>query len=165
MRPKRKTIAEGRLPSGERWVLSAGGTKADYYTFLETIHPDGHRDSGGMGGPPLVDRTVSAPQNEHINVYTGMHDQGLQRVIVRTDTQVRKILAELNTGEQIEIPNVGSDPAMGLLFYTALLPRSQFPTSITALDSEGNTIDESPVRRIVRRPGDGSGWFPEATSD
>jgi hypothetical protein len=46
-------VAEGDAPAGERWYLKAGGSADDYYTMLETVHPDGHRDEGGMGGPVL----------------------------------------------------------------------------------------------------------------
>jgi hypothetical protein len=131
-------IAEGSLPSGERWILRAGGAHDDYDTELQTIHPDGHRDTGGMGGLTLPDGLI--------NVYTGMHEKGLRRVIVRTDVQVRRVLAQLDTGEQTEIPNVGSDPDVGLTFYAALLPRSVCPVLITGLDAEGNVIAENPSR-------------------
>jgi hypothetical protein len=43
----------GNAPAGERWYLKAGGSADDYYTLLETVHPDGHHDEGGMGGPVL----------------------------------------------------------------------------------------------------------------
>ena len=131
-------IGEGRLPSGEHWILRAGGTEDDYDTVLQTIHPDGHRDAGGMGGPPL--------KCEHIDVYTGRHNQGLGRIIVRSDAQVRKVLAELDTGEQVEVPSVGKDPAMGLTFYATLLPRSVCPTLVKAFDGEGRVIAQSPLR-------------------
>jgi hypothetical protein len=136
--PELTVIGEGHLPSGEHWILRAGGTEDDYNTYLETVHPDGHRDEGGMGGPTLY--------GEHINVYTGRHDQGLRRVIVRSDAQVRRVLAELDTGEQIEVPSVGNDPAMGLTFYAALLPRSVRPTFVNAFDSEGRVIAQGPLR-------------------
>lgn len=48
-----KEVATGDLPSGEHWILRAGGSDADFRTFMETIHPDGQRDEGGMAGPPL----------------------------------------------------------------------------------------------------------------
>ena len=51
--PDLAVLAEGDLATGEHWILKAGGTRDEFYTFLETIHPDGHRDEGGMGGPPL----------------------------------------------------------------------------------------------------------------
>jgi hypothetical protein len=51
--PDLAVLAEGDLSTGEHWILRAGGTSTGFYTFLETVHPDGHRDEGGMGGPPL----------------------------------------------------------------------------------------------------------------
>ena len=56
-------IAAGETSAGERWYLRAGGSADDYYTMLETVHPDGHRDEGGMGGPvctPIV-CSISTP--------------------------------------------------------------------------------------------------------
>ena len=51
--PELPVLAEGDLPAGQHWLLRAGGTQADFATFLETVYPDGRRDSGGMAGPPL----------------------------------------------------------------------------------------------------------------
>src|ERR1022692_1884032 len=93
-RPEMTVIGEGHLQSGEHWILRAGGTEDDYYTYLETVHPDGHRDAG----------------------------------------------------EQIEVPSVGNDPAMGLTFYATLLPRSARPTLVKAFDGEGRVIAQSPLR-------------------
>ena len=42
--PDLAVLAEGDLATGEHWILKAGGTHDEFYTFLETIHPDGHRD-------------------------------------------------------------------------------------------------------------------------
>jgi len=69
--PDMAVLAEGGLPTGQRWVLRAGGTSSEFYTFLETIHPDGHRDEGGMSGPPLYPGSL-------MNIYTG----GSERVSV-----------------------------------------------------------------------------------
>jgi len=52
--PDLTVIAEGDAPGGGRWCLKAGGPAEDYYTLIETVHPDGHRDEGGMGGPALA---------------------------------------------------------------------------------------------------------------
>jgi hypothetical protein len=71
-------VAEGEEPGGERWCLKAGGSAEDYWTLMETVHPDGHRDEGGMGGPALYPGRL-------LNVYTGRADRGLLRVIVRAD--------------------------------------------------------------------------------
>ena len=39
--PELTVVAQGTLPTGERWEVRAGGTDQDYYTFLRTVHPDG----------------------------------------------------------------------------------------------------------------------------
>jgi hypothetical protein len=67
--PDLAVVAEGDLPTGEHWAVKAGGTAEDYYTLLETVHPDGHRDEGGMGGPPLY-------PGRSLNTYTGGDEPG-----------------------------------------------------------------------------------------
>jgi hypothetical protein len=62
--PGLTVVAEGETAHGERWYLKAGGSAHDYYTLLETIYPDGHRDEGGMGGPAIYPGNL-------LNVYTG----------------------------------------------------------------------------------------------
>jgi hypothetical protein len=74
-------LAEGGEAGGVHWHLKAGGSAENYYTFIETIHPDQHRDEGGMGGPALYPGRL-------LNVYTGRADQGPLRVIVRSDPRV-----------------------------------------------------------------------------
>src|ERR1039457_2099005 len=85
-------IAEGDLPSGEHWILRAGGTSAEFGTFLETIHPDGRRDEGGMGGPPLWPGSI-------MNVYTGGTEAGPRRIVVRADPRVARVRVQLAGGE------------------------------------------------------------------
>jgi hypothetical protein len=46
------------------------------------------------------------------------------------------------------VPNVGQHPAMGLMFYAALLPPSVCPTLVKAFDGEGRVIDQSPIRSL-----------------
>src|SRR5215831_5234759 len=46
-------VAEGEGTQGERWFLRAGGSSEAYFSMIETVHPDGRRDEGGMGGPAL----------------------------------------------------------------------------------------------------------------
>ena len=105
--PDLAVVAEGDLPTGEHWVVKAGGTADDYYTLLETVHPDGHRDAGGMGGPPLY-------PGRSLNTYTGGDDRGLRRIVARTGPQVRWLRMELASGEVRELEPVGSDTARGL---------------------------------------------------
>lgn len=54
----------------------------------------------------------------------------------------------IDTGEQIEVPSVGKDPAMGLTFYAALLPRLAWPTLVKAFDGEGWAIAQSPLHSL-----------------
>ncbi len=129
--PELTVVAQGALPTGERWAVRAGGTTRDYYTFLGTVHPDGHRDKGGMGGPPLRPGRV-------VNCSTG---RGLLRVLARTAPQVRRIRLELGSGEVRELAPAGADPARGLTFFAALLRPAQTLTALLPLDAEGQVID------------------------
>src|ERR1039457_4670019 len=119
-------IAEGDLPSGEHWILRAGGTSAEFGTFLETIHPDGRRDEGGMGGPPLWPGPGCGPSRETtpraarragggmggpplwpgsiMNVYTGGTEAGPRRIVVRADPRVARVRGQLGGGEPLDLP-------------------------------------------------------------
>ena len=62
--PDLPIVAEGEGTRGERWFLKAGGSSEDCYCVMETVHHDGQRDEGGMGGPALY-------PGHPLNVYTG----------------------------------------------------------------------------------------------
>jgi hypothetical protein len=113
--PDLDILAEGDLPTGQHWILKAGGTQADYYTVLETIHSDGHRDEGGMGGPPLYPGSL-------MNTYTGGSDQGLRRVVVRADPRVTRVRVHLATGDQLGLQPLATRPDIGVSFFATLLP-------------------------------------------
>lgn len=131
--PKLHVLAEGDLPTGEHWVLRAGGTSDDFSTMLETIHRDGHRDEGGMGGPPL-------PAGELMNVYTGGSTRGLRRVIVRADRRVARVRVQL-AGEQLELPPVAELPGLGVSFFAALLPPAAELVSVAAIGAGGEVLE------------------------
>ncbi len=133
--PELAVVAEGSLPTGEHWLVTAGGTSRDYYTFLETVHPDGHRDEGGMGGPPLHPGSL-------LNTYTGMADRGLQRLVVRADRSVQRLHLELSTGESRDLLPAGTDDAGGLTFFAALLPRTVTVTQLSGLGPGGQVVEE-----------------------
>ena len=143
--PDLTVVAEGDLPTGEHWVLKVGGSAEDYHTLLETVHLDGHHDEGGMGGPPLY-------PGEYLNTYTGGSDQGLRRVIVRCDSQIRRLRMELDTGERRELPPVATDPTADLTFFVALLPWATWPVTLEALDSEGHVLSTSAPRNVPAPP-------------
>jgi hypothetical protein len=114
--PELRVVAEGETSGGEHWYLRAGGTADDYYTMLKTVHPDGHWDEGGIGGPPLY---PGSPYNS----YTGRAGNGPLRVIVRTDPRVRRLRFGSAAGRSCEMMMpAAQDPAVGLAFFAILLP-------------------------------------------
>jgi hypothetical protein len=133
-------LAEGSLPTGQRWVLRAGGTSSHFYTFLETIHPDGHRDEGGMGGPPLYPGSLT-------NTYTGGSERGMRRVLVRADPHVARVRVHLGSGEQLDLPPVAARPDPGLVFFATLLPPSAVLVSVVAIDENGQVLEPYDLSR------------------
>jgi hypothetical protein len=131
--PDMAVLAEGGLSTGQRWVLRAGGTSSDFYTFLETIHPDGHGDEGGMGGPPLYPGSL-------MNTYTGRSEQGMRRVLVRADPHVARVRVHLGSQEQLDLPPVAARPDLGLVFFATLLPPSAVVVSVVAIDENGQVL-------------------------
>jgi len=147
-----QVIAEGQLATGERWSLQAGGTSRDFCTFLETVRPDGSRDSGGMGGPPL--QAGSLP-----NIYTGGSEHGLRRVLVRADPAVAAVRVNLAGEEPAILRPVAGRPDLGVVFFAALLPQTAMLGSVTALDEAGHDLGhrdlsrhEEGWQRVRRRP-------------
>jgi hypothetical protein len=137
--PDLAVVAEGALPTGEHWTITAGGTRSDYYTMLKTVHPDGHSDEGGMGGPPLY-------TGSQLNTYTGMADQGLQRLLVRAGRGIQQLRLKLSTGESRDLLPAGADDAVGLTFFATLLPRNVTVTQVSALGPGGEVVEEVPPR-------------------
>ena len=136
--PDLAVIAQGETVAGEHWYLKAGGSAVDYYTMLETVYPDGHRDEGGMGGPVLYPDQLA-------NLYTGRADTGPLRVIVRADLRVRQLRLRSQRGEQCETLPVTADADLGVTFFAILLPWDSELASIEALDADGQLLnDESP---------------------
>jgi hypothetical protein len=133
-------IAEGDLPSGEHWVLRAGGTSAEFGTFLETIHTDGRRDQGGMGGPPLWPGSI-------MNVYTGGTDTGPRRIVVRADERVARVRVQLVSGETLDLSPVATVPDPGLAFFATLLARTAALASVTAIDASGEALEPQDLAR------------------
>jgi hypothetical protein len=143
--PDLAVVAEGELPTGEHWTITAGGTIRDYYTFLKTVHPDGHSDEGGMGGPPLDPGSL-------LNTYTGMADQGLQRLLVRASPSIAGLHLELSSGESRDLLPAGTDDAVGLTFFAALLPRTVTIAQLSGLGPGGEVVAELSPRYPPPRP-------------
>jgi hypothetical protein len=151
--PDLTVLAEGDLSTGEHWILRAGGTGTDFYTFLETVHPDGHRDEGGMGGPPLYPGCL-------LNTYTGGSERGLRRVVVRADPRVTQVRVHLASGEPLELSPLATRPDVGVSFFATLLPQAAELVSVTAIGAQGQELepqdlahDEAGWQRFLRRHG------------
>ena len=145
--------AEGDLPEGQHWILRAGGTSADFYTLLETVHPDGHRDEGGMGGPLLCPGSL-------LNTYTGGSGRGLRRVVVRADPRVARVRVHLVRGEPLDLAPLATLPDAGVSFFAALLPQAAELVSVTAIGAHDEELEpqdlarhEASWQRFLRRHG------------
>lgn len=135
--PNLPIVAEGENARGEHWALKAGGSPTEYYTMLETRHPDGRRDEGGMGGAPLY-------PGSRYNSYVGRADDGPLRVIVRTDPRVRRLRLSIRTtkDETLDLLPLAEDPEVGLAFFAALLPQSAELLSIQGFGDDGEPLPE-----------------------
>jgi hypothetical protein len=131
--PELPVVARGETARGERWFLKAGGSVEDYYSMVETVHRDGHRDEGGMGGPALYPGHL-------LNVYTGRADQGPLRVVVRADPRVRQLCFWSERGEQCEMQVSARDQAVGVNLFAILLPWTTGVTSMQGLDDNGQVL-------------------------
>jgi hypothetical protein len=138
--PDLAVLAEGDLPTGEHWIVRAGGTSRDYYTFLETVHPDGHRDEGGMGDLPL-------PVGALMNTYTGGSDQGLRRLLVRTDPRVARLRVELSGEGPLSLAPVATVPSPALSVFATLLPPATRLVSLAAVDADGQVLELQDLAR------------------
>jgi hypothetical protein len=149
--PELAVVAEGDLPAGHHWILKAGGDSTDFYTFLETVHPDGHRDQGGMGGPPLYPGQLT-------NVYTGGASGGLRRIVIRADPKVQLMRLQLASGEQLTLSPLGARADVGVAFFATLLPQTAGLASVTATAAGGTVLERQDLamheqgwQRFLRR--------------
>ena len=130
--PELALVAEGSLPSGHHWILTAGGTPEDFHTLLETVHPDGHRDKGGMAGPIVY-------PGRPLNIYLGADNRGLHRVLARARPSVAKARLVLGSGESLELAPIAID-GLDVVVFAALLPRTCEITSMDAIGLDGRAM-------------------------
>ena len=135
-------VAEGETPRGERWYLRAGGSPEAYDSMLVTVHADGRRDQGGMGGPALY-------PGDLLNVYVGRADQGPLRVVVRTDPRVQRLRLLSERGAQCDmLAPAAHDPAAGVNLFAVLLPWTTGVTLMEGLDADDQVL----ASRAPRNP-------------
>jgi hypothetical protein len=133
--PELTVVAEGKWPGVAHWYLKAGGSAGDYWTLMETVHPDGHRDEGGMGGPALYPGHL-------LNVYTGRSERGFLRVVVRADPRVRQLRFQSEIGEWCESLSNAEDPVVGVILFANLLRWKTGVVSMQARDADGQVLSE-----------------------
>lgn len=126
-------LAQGQQPTGERWTVSAGGTREDYYTFIKTVHVDGHRDEGGFGGPTLYPGKL-------VNAYTGIGTRGMCRVLARADPRVHRLRVTLADGQEVALTPVAHLADTGLVFFATLLPPGTVVTATVGLGAHGEEL-------------------------
>jgi hypothetical protein len=137
--PKLVVMAEGQLATGERWILKAGGTDRDYYTFLTTVYPDGQSDEGGFGGPALYDDSA-------LNTYTGVGIRGLPWVLARTNPKVQRLRVELTDGHHCDLAPTARDTMMGLTLFAVLLQPNAVASTLIGLDAGGRELGRQRCR-------------------
>jgi hypothetical protein len=137
--PDLPVVGECEWPGVGSWYLRAGGPAGDYWTLLETVHADGHRDEGGMGGPALYPGRL-------VNVYTGRSDRGYLRVVVRADQRAQRIRFTSERGELCESHAMAEDPEVGVTLFAELLPWKTGVATLQALDADGQVLAEDEPR-------------------
>lgn len=130
--PELAVVAEGTLPSGHQWIITAGGAPDGYYTMLKTIHPDGYRDSGGMGGPLIY-------PGRALNTYVGSDSRGLHRILARARPDVVRVRLVLGSGEPLNLAPIAL-PGVEAVVFAALLPRTCEITCIDAIGADNRII-------------------------
>jgi hypothetical protein len=131
--PELTVLAQGEESGGARWIVSAGGTGDDYYTFIMTVDAGGPSDEGGFGGPALYPGSL-------VNAYTGIGVRGLCRVLARADPRVQRLRVELADGRDLILTPVAHLAAAGLVFFATLLPRATVVSGIVGLGAYGEEL-------------------------
>ena len=131
--PELAVLAQGEQPDATRWILSAGGTRDDYYTFIKTVYADGQSDEGGFGGSALYPDSL-------INTYTGIGTRGLCRVLARADPRVQRLRVERAGGQKLILTPVAHVADVALVFFAALLPRETVVTAVIGLGVHGEEL-------------------------
>jgi hypothetical protein len=127
-------LTEGNVSKGMHWILWAGGTSGNFYTLLETVYPDGHRDQGGMGGPLLYPGYM-------MNTYIGGPEREWLKIIVRAAARVALVRVQLASGDRLDLPLLATDPDLGMSFFATLLPQTALAVSVMAIDAEGRALE------------------------
>lgn len=158
--PPLATVAAGVSAQGERWTVTAGGTRERCFTFMDIELPDGQATGGGgLAGPVL-------PPGGFMNCSVHWADCGGARVrylVGRVHPSVKRVHLDLADGDTsgLDLKPVGESAEFGVSFVAAVLPRSGDLTGISVWDGAGHRIDRQDIRPGLPseggRPSPGSG--------
>jgi hypothetical protein len=167
--PTLVTVGQGTSPSGERWSVKAGGTRAACWTFMYIELPDGRQSGGGgMGGPAL-------PAGRMLSFSVHRSDTEVHYIVGRVDPAVKRLHLEFANGlpSGLDLEPFGESPNLGISFVGEVLPGSLELMSVSAWDEKGRRLDEQPTSHYraffnrTRPPGpadrsgdESSGWLP-----
>lgn len=167
--PPLATVGQGTSPSGERWSVKAGGTRAACWTFMYIELPDGRQSGGGgMGGPTL-------PEGRMLNFSVHRSDTEVHYIVGRVDPAVKRVHLEFASGlpSGLDLEPFGESADLGIAFVGGMLPGSLELINVSAWDEKGTRIDEQatshysaffnrtrPPTAAGRTGDESSGWFP-----
>lgn len=146
--PPLNPMGHGTGPGGERFTITAGGTRAECWTFMDIELPDGRQaGGGGMGGPAL-------PPGRRMNTSEHWAD-GLHYLVARVDPAVTRLRLEFAGGPSavVDITPCGTSAELGLAFAGALIPPGRDVADLSAWDADGQCVDRITAWRPPRRPG------------
>jgi hypothetical protein len=130
-------VASGSGDDGARWAVRAGGTADDFMTALFIELPNGERAGGGGHGGPVLEpgRRMS------ISVHRG---PGVQYIVGRVDARVTRLHLELagSGSPALDIAPEGHFPDLDVRFVAAALPPVVDLVSVTALDGDGQPVED-----------------------
>jgi hypothetical protein len=125
-------VLSGRLDDGLEWVVTAGGSDADFSTML-AVYRDGRQVAGsGFAGPKLYGDSV-------MNEYRGRTDDLPYFVMARVHPSIDRVVATTDRGTDVVLTLSESVAQFGLRFGAAALPQDEAPASIRA-ETNGDTI-------------------------
>jgi hypothetical protein len=146
--PPLSPVGHGVAPGGERFTITAGGTRADCWTFMDIDLPDGRRaGGGGMGGPAV------AP-GSRMNTSEHWSDD-VHYLVARFDPVIIRLRLEFagGTPATVDLTPCGTSATLRLAFAGALIPPGRELSGLSAWDAHGQCLEQLPTRRPPSLPG------------
>jgi hypothetical protein len=134
-------VASGHTDDGRAWVIEAGGSSSECWTFMRIRRPDGRwTPGGGLGG-------VAIGAGRSMNLSTHREDDDLAYVVGRVHPRVSLVRLRLATGEVLDVRPSGVAPDLGVRFVGLVLPERAVVTAAEALDDSGRMLEHHGQRQ------------------